>query len=186
MEKSNKVNKNVLIIGGNGFIGQIIYNLILSRNPSLNIIIASRNNSPESKNRIRINVTNPASLNVISECNISLIVLCTSDKDNNVLKYCISNKIDYLDITKPTNELEVAHELASEQKLESKVVFSSGWMSGIVCSLLKWSQPDLANINEVKVFIYYSLNDAAGKTSADFMADNVTKPFKILKTIKLF
>jgi saccharopine dehydrogenase-like NADP-dependent oxidoreductase len=186
MEKSNKMNQNILIIGGNGFVGSIIHNLMLSRTPGLNIIIGGRNNSQKSKNKIKVDVTNPNSLNAISESNISLIVLCTSDKENNVLKYCISNNIDYLDITKPTNELEVAHQLASEHKLESKVVFSSGWMSGIIGNLLKWSQPDLIDINEVKVFIYYSLDDSSGKTSADFMADNVSKPFKIFKNNKTF
>lgn len=180
------MNTNILIVGGNGFVGQIIHDLLQKRNPKLNVFIGCRNPKPESKKQININVTNSNSFNVITENDISLLVLCTSDKENNILKYSITNKIDYLDITKPTNELEIAYQFANGKDIYNRIVFSSGWMSGIVSSLLNWAEPDLKNIKEVLIFIYYSVNDASGKTSADFMADSVSKPFKIFQNNKTY
>jgi len=181
MEKSKAVN--VLIIGGNGFIGQIIHELLLNRGTRINIIIGSR--TTKIKNQINIDVTNPSSFHAIKKHNVNLIILCTSDKENNILNYCISNKTDYLDITKPTSELETAYLLANQKGVSSRIVFSSGWMSGIVGSLLNWVEPNLNKVNEVEIYIYYSLKDASGKTSADFMADTISKPFKTYKSNKV-
>lgn len=175
---------NVLIIGGSGFVGQIIYNLLQKRNPNINVIIGSRNSNSNESNEVVIDVTNPKSFKVIEENNINLLLLCTADKEDNILNYCIDNSIDYLDITKPTNELEKAYLYAKRKEISSKIIFSSGWMSGIIGSLLNWTEPDLENIMEVQIFIYYSLNDASGKSSADFMADNVSKYFKSYKDNK--
>jgi saccharopine dehydrogenase-like NADP-dependent oxidoreductase len=177
---------NILIVGGNGFVGRIIHDLLEKRYSKLNVFIGSRNTKTNGKGQININVTNPNTFNTIAENNISLLVLCTNDKENNILKYCLSNKVDYLDITKPTNELEIACQFVNRKKIFSRVVFSSGWMSGIISSLLNWAEPDLKNIKEVLIFIYYSLNDASGKTSADFMADNVSKPFKVFHNNKTY
>ncbi len=169
---------NVLIIGGNGLIGRTIHDLFLNRGSKINLMIGSRTVKTKTANQIRIDVTDPNSFHVIAKRDINLIVLCTSDKENNILNYCISNKLDYLDITKPSNELEVAYRLANQKDIASRIVFSSGWMSGIVGGLLNWEEPDLNKVKEVEIYIYYSLNDLSGKTSVDFMADHISKPFK--------
>ncbi|MFT5820398.1 MAG: saccharopine dehydrogenase-like NADP-dependent oxidoreductase [Crocinitomix sp.] len=175
---------NVLIIGGNGSIGKIIHHLLLNGNSNINVVIGSRNIRSKSKNQITIDVTKPDSFNVIKENDINLILLCTSDKEDAILKYCISNKIDYLDITKPTNELELSHQFAYGKEISSKIVFSSGWMSGIIGSLINWVEPDLSNVEKVSVFIYYSLKDLSGKSSVDFMAENISKPIKMYRNNK--
>jgi saccharopine dehydrogenase-like NADP-dependent oxidoreductase len=169
---------NVLIVGGNGCVGQIIHGLLQKRNPNLNLIIGGRNFKNKEKGLVVIDVTNPKSFKVIAENNINIMLLCTTDKEDNILKYCIDNSVDYIDITKPANELEKAYQYSKRIKVSSKIVFSSGWMSGIIGSLLNWTEPDLENIKEVQIFIYYSLNDASGKSSADFIAENVSKSFK--------
>jgi hypothetical protein len=104
-------------------------------------------------------------------------VLCASDPSDNVLKYCIKHKIDYIDITKPTSELAAAYALAKSQQIDSKIVFSSGWMSGITPLLLFYTGILPKDVNSVKIIIYFSTKDKAGKSSADFMAENVSKPF---------
>jgi len=56
-------------------------------------------------------------------------------------------------------------------------VFSSGWMGGIAPSLLYSTGILAKDIQSVKMMVYYSTQDKAGSSSADFMAHNVSKPF---------
>lgn len=167
------MQKNILIIGGTGLIGSTIFQILKSRNPDCNVFIGSRKKS-NSPNRLTIDVMDYSTLSEISKQAIDLIVLCVNDKLNNVLYYAIDNQIDYIDITKPTPDLTEAFSIASkEKKLSSKIVFSSGWMAGVVPGLLQ----DLENTKAVELFVYYSIKDKAGESSAHFMAENVSKPF---------
>ncbi|WP_300485282.1 NAD-dependent epimerase/dehydratase family protein [Flavobacterium sp.] len=167
------MQKNILIIGGTGLIGATISQILKSRNPDCNVFIGSRKKS-NSANRITIDVMDYTTLSEISKQMIDLIVLCVNDKLNNVLYYAIDNQIDYIDITKPTPDLTEAFSIAgNEKKLSSKIVFSSGWMAGIVPGFI----PDLENSRKVELFVYYSVKDKAGESSAHFMAENVSKPF---------
>ncbi|MGK0379057.1 hypothetical protein [Patiriisocius sp. Uisw_017] len=108
---------------------------------------------------------------------INVIIVCTKDTNNHVLTYAVKHKIDYINITKPSNELLKARDSIKHNLIESKIVFSSGWMGGIAPSLL-YSTGILANeIQSVKMMIYYSTKDKAGSSSADFMANNVSNLF---------
>jgi saccharopine dehydrogenase-like NADP-dependent oxidoreductase len=179
MDKNAVKSANILIIGGSGYVGRIIHNVLQKRNPNLNVYIGSRGVESNEDNKINIDVTNPKTFKVMDERNIDILLLCSTDKEDNILKHCISKSIDYIDITKPTHELQTAYKYAERKNVSSRIVFSSGWMSGIIGSLLYWAEPAFKSILEVQIFIYYSLNDRSGKTSADFMADVVSKPFKI-------
>ncbi len=167
------MQKNILIIGGTGLIGTNISQILKSRNPDSNVFIGSRKKSIAA-NRLTIDVLDYMTLSEISKHAIDLIVLCVNDKLNNVLYYAIDNQIDYIDITKPTPDLTEAFSIAGkETKLSSKIIFSSGWMAGVVPGLI----PDLKNSTAVALLVYYSIKDKAGESSAHFMAENVSKPF---------
>lgn len=170
------MQKNILIIGGTGLIGSTVSRILKERNPDCNIFIGSRkkHTAPEI---ISIDVTDFLSLSEIAKKNIDLIVLCTNDKQNNVLLYAMQNQIDYIDITKPTPDLTEAFAIAGKEKMGSgRIVFSSGWMAGIVPGMI-----NLKNSNAVDLFVYYSIHDKAGESSAHFMAENVSKPFVCYK-----
>ncbi len=134
---------------------------------------------------LKIDVTDPKTFQVITENKISLIILSVNDKSDHVLRYAIANKIDYLDITKPTPDLVKAYDIARKTEISSRIVFSSGWMGGIVPGLVHVLSKDTDGIQSVKLFVYYSVKDLAGESSAHFMAENVAVPFMITKTINL-
>lgn len=166
---------NILVIGGNGLVGKTIIRILKSRNPQVPVFVGGRKGG-RTENDLKIDVTDPVTFQVIFEKKISLIILSVNDQSDNILKFAIANGIDYLDITKPTPDLVRAYDLAKESTVKSRIVFSSGWMGGIVNGLVK-TLAETADIQEVKLFVYYSVKDLAGESSAHFMAENVAKPF---------
>lgn len=167
---------NILVVGGNGLVGKTIIRILKSRNPQLNVFIGGRKGG-ETDHHLKIDVTEPSTFHVISEKKINLIILSVNDKSDHILQFAIENGIDYLDITKPTPDLVSAYDMAKNRVLNSRIVFSSGWMGGIVNGLAKTLAAGSSNIQEVKLFVYYSVKDLAGESSAHFMAENVAKPF---------
>jgi hypothetical protein len=172
---------NILYIGGSGLVGSKIIEIAKQKLPPHNTFIGGRSNTANLLNFIKLNVNDPNSLKAIINFNINLIVLCTNDNYNNVLNFCIEHQISYLDITKPTSEVEKAYKIALSKPIKSKIVFGSGWMGGLVGGLLNSKKNAKQNITEVKLFIYYDIDDLAGPSSAFFIAENVSKPFKIYR-----
>ncbi|KFF02265.1 saccharopine dehydrogenase family protein [Chryseobacterium luteum] len=166
---------NILVVGGNGLVGQTIIRILKSRNPHANIFTGGRKGGTD--NHLKIDVTDPATFQIIKENKIDLVILSVNDKEDHILRFVMENKIDYLDITKPTPDLVKAYTLAKSRETGSRIVFSSGWMGGIVNGLVKTLSSRTADIQEVKLFVYYSVKDLAGESSAHFMAENVAKPF---------
>lgn len=170
------MENNILIIGGNGLVGKTIARILQTRNPHLNVFIGGRKGGGTDRN-LKIDVTDPKTFQVITDNKISLIILSVNDKSDHVLRYAIANKIDYLDITKPTPDLIKAYDIARKAEISSRIVFSSGWMGGIVPGLVHVLSKDTDGIQAVKLFVYYSVKDLAGESSAHFMAENVAVPF---------
>ncbi|UTX50310.1 saccharopine dehydrogenase [Chryseobacterium sp. MA9] len=176
------MEQNILIIGGNGLVGKTISRILKSRNPHLTVFIGGRKGGKTDKD-LKIDVTDPSSFKVISEKKIHLIILSVNDKEDHVLRFAIAHHIDYLDITKPTPALVKAYDIAGKSEVNSRIVFSSGWMGGIVPGLVN-TLSNSDDIKEVKVFVYYSVKDLAGESSAHFMAENVAVPFVHYKNDK--
>ncbi|MCK8143307.1 saccharopine dehydrogenase [Flavobacterium sp. I-SCBP12n] len=170
------MSKKILIIGGTGLIGKTIYEMLSSRSPSLKIFIATRNKDGN-PDHIYIDVNDKSTFVSLNIHSISLIIICTKDYHNNILDYAIKSKIDYIDITKPTSELIKSLDFTRKRSFESKIVFGSGWMGGIAPLLINAKKVVIKDITSVAIFIYYSTKDKAGKSSADFMAENVSKTF---------
>lgn len=174
---------NILIIGGNGLVGKTIARILQKRNPHLNIFIGGRKGGNSNRN-LKIDVTDPSSFQAITDNKINLIILSVNDKSDNVLKFAIEHHIDYLDITKPTPDLMRAYTIAGKANINSRIVFSSGWMGGIVPGLVNVLSKDTHDVQAVKLFVYYSVKDLAGESSAHFMAENVAVPFHDYKNDK--
>jgi len=179
------MRKNILVIGGTGLVGKVILRILQARNPDYNLFVGSRQ-SGKTANDLVVDVNDPGTFDCIIQNKINLIVLCTKDSSNEILQFAIKNKLDYIDITKPTPDLTVAYDLAKANtgKTESQIVFSSGWMGGIVGSLVDFMEPDKHKIQETNIYIYYSVKDQAGKSSANFLAENVCKSFVVYKNNK--
>jgi len=179
------MRKNILVIGGTGLVGKVILRILQARNPDYNLFVGSRQLG-KNTNDLVVDVDNPKTFDCITHNKIDLIVLCTKDSNNEILQFAIKNKLDYIDITKPTPDLTLAYDLAKVKmlKTDSRIVFSSGWMGGIVGSLVSFAEPDRNKIQGVNIYIYYSVKDLAGKSSANFLAENVCKPFVVYKDNK--
>ncbi|MBP2616573.1 saccharopine dehydrogenase [Chryseobacterium jejuense] len=167
---------NILIIGGNGLVGKTIARILQTRNPHFNIFIGGRKGGNVNKS-LKIDVTDPSTFQVINDKKINFIILSVNDKSDHVLRFAIANQIDYLDITKPTPDLVKAYDIARRSDIKSRIVFSSGWMGGIVPGLVNVLSKDTNDTQAVKLFVYYSVKDLAGESSAHFMAENVAVPF---------
>ncbi|WP_267405290.1 MULTISPECIES: saccharopine dehydrogenase [unclassified Chryseobacterium] len=170
------MQSNILIIGGTGLVGKTVARILHSRNPELTIFIGGRKGG-NSENNLFIDVTKISTFEKILEKNIHLIILSVNDKEDHVLRFAIDHEIDYLDITKPTPDLMKAYKFAKNHSVNNKIVFSSGWMGGIVAGLVNVASLKMKSIDEVKLFVYYSVKDKAGESSAHFMAENVANPF---------
>jgi len=174
------MSKTILIVGGTGLIGKTIHKMLLERNPLVKILIGTRKKNGK-LNHIQLDVNDLKTFELLKNQSINLVMVCVRDTNNNLLSYAIKNKIDYIDITKPTTELTQAHNFIQKSTIESKIVFSSGWM-GSIAPLLLYSTGALQNeVKCVKIMVYYSTKDKAGKSSADFMAENISKPFFFFK-----
>jgi saccharopine dehydrogenase-like NADP-dependent oxidoreductase len=176
------MRKNILVIGGTGLVGKVILRILQRRNADYNLFVGSRQ-SGNTANDLIIDVNSPKTFECIIHSKIDLIVMCTKDSKNEVLQFAIQNKVDYIDITKPTPDLTAAFNLAkaNQHNIDSHIVFSSGWMGGIVASLVDCMESDKSKIRETSLYIYYSVKDLAGKSSANFLAENVWKPFVVYK-----
>ncbi|WP_413513131.1 saccharopine dehydrogenase NADP-binding domain-containing protein [Myroides odoratus] len=167
----------ILIIGGTGLVGSTIDRLLKERNPTYDILLGTR--SPKNLTKeIKVDVNSPTSLEALLAYSIQLIILSVNDPDDHVLRFAIQHGIDYLDITKPTPALTAALKITSEfATFQSRIVFSSGWMGGIVPGLVKSTVDSTERIENVQLWVYYSIKDKAGKSSAHFMAEHVATPF---------
>ncbi|UKB82641.1 saccharopine dehydrogenase [Chryseobacterium sp. MEBOG06] len=167
---------NILIIGGNGLVGRTISRILQARNPQVSVYTGGRKGGKTSKD-LKIDVTDPETFKAITDLKIDLIILSVNDKEDHILRFAIENRIDYLDITKPTPALMKAYAIAGKKEVKSRIVFSSGWMGGIVPGLVNAVSDQGSNIKETSLFVYYSVKDLAGESSAHFMAENVAVPF---------
>lgn len=176
--------KNVLIIGGTGLIGTALTNLFLKHhNSGLKVYIGSRAKQGV-VNGIVIDINNERTFKNILLHKIDWVVMCTLDSQHKVLKYCIKNRVHYFDIANPTNKLKDAYQIASHLNVNSLVIFSSGWMGGIIPALIKSTVAQKEKIESVDIYIYYSSKDNAGSSSANFVAENINTNFTYFKNDK--
>ena len=172
----NKMSATILIIGGTSLIRKTINKMLSKRNPQLKILIGTLQKDMI-PNQIQIDVNSLESFDPVKKHAINVIILCTKDANNHVLNYAVKHKIDYFDITRPSNELLQAHDSIKNNFIESKIVFSSGWMEGITPSFL-YTTSILANeIQSIKMMVYYLTKFKVSSSSADFLAHNVNKLF---------
>lgn len=173
--------KNILLVGGTGLQGIVTTKLFKERNIAATLFISSRT---KRKNTVFIDVESPSTFSNITSLNIDLVVLYTVDANNHILRFCIDNNIDYLDITKTTSELIKAKQLANNAVLKSNVIFASNWMGTVVPALIQDYLP-WDSIQAIKLQIYYSSKDKSGATAGDFMAHNADRKFAIYQNNKV-
>lgn len=171
------MTSKIVLIGGTGFQGKITQKLLKQRNFSGQVFISSRN---PKNNELKIDIEQPTSFQTIIDHQITLVVMLTTDPKYSLFSFCRNHSIDFLDITQPSNtSIKKYNELIGES-FNSRLIFSSGWMAGIVPSLIN-DTIAFKEIDQVNIKIYYSLKDKAGISASDFMAENADKEFYTFK-----
>ncbi|KKX51312.1 hypothetical protein [Sphingobacterium sp. IITKGP-BTPF85] len=156
------MQKNILIIGGKGLVGKTIYRILKSRNPDADLFVGSRKATVEN-NELTIDVNQPDTFQSILDKKIDIIVLSVNDNEDNVLHFAVKHHLDYIDITKPTPALMKAYHSLVGHDINSRIVFASGWMGGIIAGLIKANVNSMTDIEKVDVAVYYSVKDLAGE-----------------------
>ncbi|MCP1996453.1 hypothetical protein [Flavobacterium sp. HSC-61S13] len=172
--------KNILLVGGTGLQGQLTQQILKERQTAVRVFISSRK---ASSGTMVIDVCLPQTFQNILTAQIDLVVMCTVDSKNKLLHFCIEYGLDYLDITKTSSAIAVAHSAAVSQQLKSNIVLASSWMGSVVPGLIQ-DVMEWRDIEAVELLIYYSMRDKAGASAADFMAENAAKKFPIYRNGK--
>ena len=180
------LNASILLVGGYGQVGQQVINILYKKFPSLSLIIGGRSlnkavnlaNSLPNAQGIAFDIEHPQLPEGLKP---DLIVALVNDPANNLLKYCIEQKIAYLDITRWTDRLKTAIALTQTyNKIDVPIVFSSSWMAGIPSALAIAMTKNFNQLDKIDIDILFAIKDNAGPNSIDYM-DRLTIPFETIQ-----
>ena len=176
-------NASILLVGGYGQVGQQVINTLYKKFPSISLIIGGRSlnkavnlaNSLPNAQGIAFDIEQP---HLPEGINPDLIVALVNDPANSLLKYCIEQKITYLDITRWTDRLKTAIALTQTyHRIDAPVIFSSSWMAGIPSALAISMAKNFSKLDKIDIDILFAIKDNAGPNSVDYM-DRLTIPFE--------
>ena len=180
----------VLIVGGYGVVGFQLAQIIRNRHPDLPLILAGRTEERATEaarnlgNAIGavVDVTKPGPLANLPT-DIGGIVGAVNDPSNHLLRAAIECQIPYVDITRWTERLLLARELAESLDPKSPVTFASSWMAGVAAMVAKATADKTDSVRSIETNILFRLADKAGPNSVEY-ADRLTTPFRIWKNGK--
>jgi saccharopine dehydrogenase-like NADP-dependent oxidoreductase len=175
---------SILIAGGYGVVGQQIAEVIRANNPELPIVIAGRN--PEKGQALADSLGNASVLslnmeqsNPLKNLKVRAVLAAVNDPNDFLLIDAIQKGIPYLDITRWTERLREAVEVAKKANLKAPVLFSSAWMAGVAAVVTRELTKDTKSINNIDISVLYSLKDKAGPNSTEYM-DRLATPFEVI------
>jgi saccharopine dehydrogenase-like NADP-dependent oxidoreductase len=130
------IENSILIAGGYGVVGQQIAEVIRANHPELPIVIAGRN--PEKGQALADSLGKASVLfldmeqsNPLKNLKFRAVLVAVNDPKDFLLIDSIQKGVPYLDITRWTERLREAVEVAKKANLKSPVMFSSAWMAGV-------------------------------------------------------
>lgn len=199
--------KRILIVGGYGDVGTyLVEDLIVDS--SNNIIIGGRNKSKAHKlinkyknknlSYMKIDIYDKSSyIDMLND--IEIVVMCLSPSNNNFSKYCLDNKINYIDIS-PSHQ--IASELISmnQECIEnnSTCILGVGINPGLSTLLVSKISKEFDYIQNTELSLMLGVGDKYGKDSLRWLIENLSnrftyiqngnvlerKPFDIRKRVK--
>ena len=179
------MNDPVLIVGGYGVVGLQLAQIIRKAHPDLPLILAGRTLTAAecaaseigNASGFRLDVNEPDPLSKLAQP-VSAVVAIANDPDNNLMRAAIGRGMPYIDVTRWTERLFEAAQLASVLDLKAPIVLSSSWMAGVSAIVAKAATQRLAKVEEIDTAILYRLQDKAGPNSVEY-ADRLGIPFRV-------
>lgn len=176
----------ILLIGGYGVVGKQLATLLQQYHPQVHIIIGGRHLATANEFASTLSNASTISFDIDApelpdDIQPQLVVTLANDADNRVLDFAIEKQIAYLDITRWTDRLKTAVVYThSAGPLHSPVVFSSGWMAGLVANVIINHTQKFQQLDNIDIDILYSMQDQAGINSVAYM-DRMLIPFEITR-----
>jgi hypothetical protein len=176
----------IVLVGGSGVVGRALAPL-LGRLESREIVVAGRteaNAAPVIESvRTLGRDARFASYAIGEESSnrlpASVVVGLVNDPADHLLQAAYSAGVPSVDITRWTTRMVGAWGRISLARPKSAVVFSSGWMAGLVARAAAALTYELAEpVSDVQGAIRYALSDASGADSVEYM-DRLWVPFDV-------
>ena len=171
----------VVLVGGTGVVGQRLVGLLRTELPAVTVTVASRSSSRDEALRakwpdvdvLRLDLSGPAFL-----FEARLVVGLVNDPDDRLLTACLRGGVPYLDITRWTSRLSAGVTRAAVTAPGAPVIFSSGWMGGVVPRVAAALAHEVGGAKRIDTSILYDLQDRAGDDAVEFM-DRLWVPFEV-------
>jgi len=176
----------IVLVGGSGVVGRALAPL-LGRLESREIVVAGRteaNAAPVIESVRTLGRDARFVLYTIGEerghrLPASVVVGLVNDPCDHLLESAYFSGVPFVDITRWTTRMLGAWARVALAKPRSAVVFSSGWMAGLLARTTAALAGELAEpLADVQGAIRYALSDASGADSVEYM-DRLWIPFDV-------
>ncbi|MCP3136771.1 saccharopine dehydrogenase family protein [Pyxidicoccus xibeiensis] len=171
-----KSEGSVVLVGGYGVVGAQLARLLRERHPDLPLVIAGRRREPAELLAGQLGGAEAAVLDVRAERPLAglasrprAVVSLVNDPEDRLLLSAARDGVPVLDITRWTSRMKTAVLRLAGTASRAPVLLSSAWMAGLVPRLVAASAPRLGRLERVEVGIRFSLTDAAGPDSLEYM-----------------
>ncbi|KAB7672851.1 saccharopine dehydrogenase NADP-binding domain-containing protein [Bacillus sp. B1-b2] len=163
----------ILVIGGHGHVGNVIVESLLKRGVS-NIVIGGRN---EQKMKEYVNQVNSCLTYQLIDVegtitsayleNIRMVVMCINQNNTEFVKYCIAEKIDYVDISANSDFMEKVHQLPKKQDVS--IITHVGIAPGVTNLMVKkYVSMTSQKEKDITIDVILGIGDAHGKAAIEW------------------
>ncbi len=178
--KSDHTAGAIVLLGGYGVVGTELAHLLRRHHPDLPVVLAGRRPQAATALAERLgartlhwDLAGPQPPEVRARAVVALV----NDPSDHALTACLTSGVPYVDIARWTTRLHRAIALTAARPPTAPVVFSSGWMGGLVPRLAGHLAAGINEPTEVDVAVRYDLADRAGADSVEFL-DRLDRPFE--------
>lgn len=185
MNTQGKASASVLIVGGYGIVGRQIAELLSTRNPDLQLILAGRSAEAGAEaakqipnaTAVRIDINDPDPLTALA-VQPDVVLGVANDGHDRLLQSAVRRGIAYVDITRWTERMHESILRLAPANMTAPVILSSGWMAGVVATVAAADARQLSRVDSIDIDILFALKDKAGPNSIEY-ADRLAIPFPV-------
>ncbi|WP_010277107.1 saccharopine dehydrogenase NADP-binding domain-containing protein [Paenibacillus senegalensis] len=179
------MRNKILVIGGHGYVGQIIVKNLLKAGID-HLVIGGRNTQKmqefvqQTRKSIAYRVMDlEAGIDSGQLDDVQMIVMCVDQKNIKLVKLCIEHKIDYVDISARSETVEAIHQLAADK--EVSIITNVGLAPGVT-NLMVREYLQLAGREKTKVAIdiILGIGDAHGKAAVEWTFSHINDRYALL------
>lgn len=181
---------NIMIIGGYGQVGSYITKKLLSGNKKelnlINLIVAGRNISKaqdvlkKQNNKCEVRKVDVENIDSNEFKNIDTVIMCLENNNEGILKECIKNKINYIDITPSYAIMESI--LTHQTEIEEAgivVMLGVGISPGISNLLVKRAAGEFDEVSDIDSYLMLGVGEVHGKDAVKWLVNNLNVIYEV-------